>query len=147
MNGRKRHVLVDTGGLVVHAVVHPATVADREGARQVLTPACRQHPRVEQVWVDAGYPGSLIAWAQQEVGRTLTVTKRPRRWVRVAADQAPPPLPAGLTMLPRRWVVERTFAWLGRNRRLSKDDEALPATEQAGIHLAMIRLMVARLAK
>lgn len=127
-------------------VVHPANVSDRVGARQVLVQAHAQYPRLNRVWVDAGYTGSLIAWAKQEMGLELTVTKRPRRWVRVAAGQEPPPWPATMPILPRRWVVERTFAWLGRYRRLSKDYEGLPETEQAWIHLAMIRLMLVRLA-
>ncbi len=147
MNGRKRHLLVDTGGLVLTALVHPANIADRVGARAVLAGACAQHPRLARVWVDAGYTGSLIPWAKQELDLTLTVVKRPSRWVRTPADQEPEPLPTRLPILPRRWVVERTFGWLGRSRRLSKDYEALPETEQAWIHLAMIRLMVARLAK
>lgn len=147
MNGRKRHLLVDTGGLVLQAVVHPANLTDRDGARRVLTQARATHPRLERVWADAGYTGALIGWAKHELGLTLTVVKRPNRWVRVPVDQEPPPLPAEWPVLPRRWVVERTFAWLGRHRRLSKDYEALPETEQAWIHLAMIRLMVARLAK
>ncbi len=147
MNGRKRHVLVDTGGLVLTAVVHPANIADRVGARTVLAKSRAQHPRLERVWVDAGYTGSLIPWAKQELDLTLTVVKRPSRWVRVAVDQEPAPMPTELTILPRRWVVERTFAWLGRSRRLSKDYEALAETEQAWIHLAMIRLMVTRLVK
>lgn len=146
MNGRKRHLLVDTGGLVLHAVVHPANIADRVGACQVLTEARAQHPRLDRVWADAGYTGALIGWAKQELGLTLAIVKRPSRRVWVAAGQEPDLMPA-LTILPRRWVVERTFAWLGRSRRLSKDYEALPATEEAWIHLAMIRLMVARLAK
>lgn len=112
----------------------------------MLAKSRAQHPRLERVWVDAGYTGSLIPWAKQELGLTMTVVKRPRRWIRVPADQEPEPMPTGLTILPRRWVVERTFAWLGRSRRLSKDYEALPATEEVWIHLAMIRLMVARLA-
>jgi len=138
---------VDTGGLVLTAVVHPANLSDRDGARRVLTQSRAPHPRLERVWVDAGYTGSLIPWAKQELGLTLTVVKRPSRWVWTPADQEPEPLPADLPILPRRWVVERTFAWLGRNRRLSKDYEALAETEQAWIHLAMVRLMVARLAK
>lgn len=147
MNGRKRHLLVDTGGLVLTAVVHPANLADRDGAQAVLRDARAEHPRLERVWADAGYAGSLIPWAKQELDLTLTVVKRPRRWVRVPADQEPEPMPVGFPVLPRRWVVERTFAWLGRNRRLSKDYEALPTTEEAWIRLAMIGLMVRRLAK
>jgi putative transposase len=138
---------VDTGGLVLTAVVHPANRSDRDGAREVLSNARAHHPRLERVWVDAGYTGSLIPWAKQELDLTLTVTKRPSRWVRVPADQEPEPMPTGVPILPRRWVVERTFAWLGRSRRLSKDYEALPETEEAWIQLAMIRLMTARLAK
>jgi putative transposase len=147
VNGRKRHLLVDTGGLVLTAVVHPANIPDRIAARTVLAEACVHHLQLERVWADAGYTGALTEWARQELGLALSVVKRPSRWVRGPADQEPTPMPTGLTILPRRWVVERTFAWLGRNRRLSKDYEALPETEQAWIHLAMIRLMVARLAK
>jgi putative transposase len=137
---------VDTGGLVLAAVVHPANISDRAGARTVLVDARARHPQLERVWADAGYTGSLIPWAKQELDLTLTVVKRPSRWAWVAADQEPPPLPAALPILPRRWVVERTFAWLGRSRRLSKDYEGLPATEEAWIHLTMIRLMARRLA-
>ena len=97
--------------------------------------------------VNAGYNGPLLGWAQEALGLTLEVTKRPRRWLRTPATQEPPPLPAGFPVLPRRWVIERTFAWLGRHRRLSKDYEAFPPTEEAWIYLAMTRLMHARLAR
>ena len=88
-----------------------------------------------------------MTWIEQNLGLSVTVVRKPRRWVRWPADQEPPPLPTGFQVLPRRWVVERTFAWLGRYRRLSKDYEALPATEEAWIYLAMSSLMLARLAK
>jgi len=133
--------------LVLKARVQPANVPDREGARSVLTAARPEQPRLERVWVDAGYTGPLLVWAKEALGLTLEVTKRPRRWIRTPAGQEPPPLPAGFSVLPRRWVVERTFAWLGRHRRLSKDYEHLPATEEAWIYLAMTRLMLARLAR
>jgi putative transposase len=92
------------------------------------------------------YCGPLLDCAQQTLGVTLTVVKRPQRWVWVLADVEPPPV-SRLTILPRRWVVERTFAWLGRYRRLSKDYEQLPATEEAWIYAAMTQLMVHRLAR
>lgn len=137
---------MDTGGLVLAAVVHAANQSDRDGARQVLVAVPEHFPLLQHIWVDAGYTGELVTWAQQRLGLRLTVVKRPSRWVRVPADQVPPPLPPGMPILPRRWVVERTFAWLGRWRRLSKDYEQLPSTEVAWIHVAMIQLMTRRLA-
>jgi putative transposase len=138
---------VETAGSVLKAIVHPANVPDREGAPPVLTAARLDQPRLERVWVDAGSTGALLGWAQEALGLTQEVTKRPRRWLRTPATQEPPPLPARFPVLARRWVIERTFAWLGRHRRLSKDYEALPATEEAWIYLAMNRLMLARLAR
>jgi putative transposase len=146
LNGRKRHLLVDTTGLVLKVVVHAANIADREGAKLVLADLAGVFPRLSHLWVDAGYAGALLDWIHQHVGWTVEVVRRRRRWVWVRADQEPPPLPVGFEVLPRRWVVERTFGWLGRDRRLSKDDEALPATSEAWIYLAMIRLMLRRLA-
>jgi putative transposase len=138
---------VDTTGLVLRAVVHPANVSDRDGAYHVLEDLTQRFPTVRHLWVDAGYAGTVVTWIEQTLGRSVTVVRKPRRWIRAPADQEPPPMPTGFQVLPRRWVVERTFAWLGRYRRLSKDYEALPATEEAWIHLAMSSLMLARLAK
>ena len=132
---------------MLRAVVQPADISDRDGAMQVLRDLPQQFPAVRHLWVDAGYAGKAVAWMEQTLGLTVTVVRRPRRWVRCPADQEPPPMPSGFQVLPRRWVVERTFAWLGRYRRLSKDYEALPETEEAWIHLAMSSLMLARLAK
>ena len=138
---------MDTLGLVLKVVVHPASVADRDGARLVLDGVAEQCPDLSKLWVDAGYRGGFVTWAREERGLDVEVVARPRRWVRVPAGEAPPPLPTGVVVQPRRWVVERTFAWLGRNRRLSKDYEALGATEEAWVHLAMVRLMAARIAR
>lgn len=138
---------MDTGGLVLQAVVHAANLSDRDGARQVLVAVPEHFPLLQHIWVDAGYSGELVTWAQQRLGLTLSVVRRPSRWVRVPADQVPATLPSGMPILPRRWVVERTFAWLGRWRRLSKDYEQLPSTEVAWIHVAMIQLMTRRLAQ
>lgn len=147
VTGRKRHLLVDTLGLVLLAVVHPADVADRDGARLVLTAAlAATFPRLAHLWADAGYRGALVPWITATLGWTVAIVKHRSRWVRVPADQEPPPWPKGFQVLPRRWVVERTFAWLGRNRRLSKDYEGLSATTEAWIYLAMCRLMLRRLA-
>jgi len=138
---------VDSGGLVLKAVVHPANIPDRDGAGLVLEGITTRFPRLTYLWVDAGYAGKTVASIGQALGLMVQVVRKPRRWFWCAADQEPPPMPTGFQVLPRRWVVERTFAWLGRYRRLSKDYEELPATEEAWIYLAMSMLMLARLAK
>jgi len=125
-------------------------VTDREGARRLLAPLVGRFPRLELVWVDGGYTGAFAGWVGEELGWRVEVVQHPDAGVRhvwlPAGAPPPPPRPAGFRVLPRRWVVERTFAWLGRCRRLSKDYEALPETEEAWIDLAMIRLMARRLA-
>ena len=128
-------------------VVHPADVSDRDGARLVLAGITDPFPPLRPLWVDAGYSGKTVTWISQTLVLSVTVVRKPPRWVWLPADPEPPPMPTGFQVLPRRWVVERTFAWLGRYRRLSKDYEALPATEEAWISLAMSCLMLARLAK
>lgn len=127
--------------------VHPADVADRVGARELLAPLRERFPRLTHLWVDAGYRGVFIGWATDTLGWTVEVVAKPRRWVRCPADEEPEPRPTGFPVLPRRWVVERSFAWLGRYRRLSKDYEALPETSEAWIYAAMSRLMLRRLAQ
>ena len=132
---------------MLKAVVHPANIADRDGAQLVLEGITTRYPTLRHLWVDAGYAGTTVAGIGQALGLTVHVVRKPRRWFWCPADQEPPPMPKGFQVLPRRWVVERTFAWLGRWRRLSKDYEELPATEEAWIYLAMNMLMLARLAK
>ena len=147
MNGRKRHLLVDTTGLVVGVAVHEANVADRDGARLLLGKVGEGLSRMERVWADRGYNGALKDWMKEQLGWALQIVKPPRRWVRVPEGEEPPTYPKGFIVLPRRWVVERTFAWIGRNRRMSKDYELLAETTETLIHICMIRLMLKRLAK
>jgi transposase len=126
-------------------------VSDRAGAKRLLAPLVGRFPRLALVWVDGGYKGAFEAWVDEHLGWRVEVVQHPDAGVRHAwlpAGAPPPaPRPKGFRVLPRRWVVERTFAWLGRCRRLGKDYEALAETGEAWIDLAMIRLMAARLAR
>jgi putative transposase len=133
VNGRKRHILVDTLGLLLVVVVHAANIQESDGAKLVLGRARGRFPRLRLIWADRGYKEHVVAWARAATGWLVEVVAKPTGQ-------------RGFAVLPRRWVVERTFAWLGRNRRLSKDDEALPATHEAWVHIAMIHLMLKRLA-
>jgi putative transposase len=159
VKGRKRHLLVDTEGFVLRAVVHPATIMDRDGVKLVLQqPVTTDFPRLRHVWLDSGYNGKGKGkdWIEQTLGWTAEIVAHRRRpskvWIfdDLPDDQIdwskylPPP---GFRVLPRRWVVERTFAWQSHQRRLSKDYERLCSTSEAWIYLAMIRLMVRRLAR
>jgi transposase len=148
INGRKRHLLVDSGGLVMKAKAHPASLADRDGVRMLLDGAQEHFPNLSLLWADAGYRGkALREWITDGLGLKLEIVQRRRRWRWVPPGEEPPPLPAGFEIIKRRWVVERTFAWICRNRRMSKDYERLGQTTEALIYVAMIRLMLKRLAK
>jgi len=131
--------------------VHPADLSDRAGAKRLLAPLKGRFPRLAKVWMDGGYKGEFEAWVAEERGWAAEVVQHPDAGVRHAwlPEGAPPPAPrpTGFRPLPRRWVVERTFAWLGRNRRLAKDPEGRCATGEARIDLAMIRLLAIRLAR
>lgn len=133
VKGRKRHILVDTMGLLLIVLVHAANIQDRNGAKLVFDKAKQYFSHLSLIWADGGYAGKLIAWVFNTHGWMLEIVKR--------SDNM-----KGFQVLPRRWVVERTFAWLSFCRRLSKDYEVLPETSEAMIYVAMIRLMVRRLA-
>ena len=129
--------------------VHPANELDAEGAKPLLRGLQQVFVRLELLWIDGGYKRRFVEWVQAELGWRVEVVQHLNaglRYVWVAPGQEPPPLRRGFQVLKRRWVVERTFAWLGRNRRLSKDYEAFPATEEAWIYLASARLLLKRLA-
>jgi len=132
VKGRKRHLVVDTLGLVLAVVVHAANVQDRDGAKLVLQKLVGRFPRLTLIWADGGYTGQLIAWTKQLANWTLEIVKR--------SDDL-----HTFQVLPKRWIVERTLGWLGRYRRLSKDYEELTASSEAMVHIAMIRLMLRRL--
>jgi|TARA_B100001971_G_C18060290_1_gene467558 putative transposase len=134
VKGRKRHIVVDTQGLLLAVAVHPANIQDRDGAKLVLQRLLGRFPRLERIWADGAYAGKLVEWARHSGGWKLELVRRP-------AHQHT------FQVLPRRWVVERTFAWLGRQRRLSKDYEALSKTTEAWIYTAMTGLMLRRLAR
>jgi putative transposase len=117
VKGRKRHILVDTMGLLLTVVVHIASVQDRDGAMIVLQKAKQSFSLLQLIWADGGYAGKLVNWAKESCQWILEIVKR--------NDEV-----KGFHVLPRRWVVERTFAWIGRYRRLSKDYESLTQTSE-----------------
>ena len=114
-------------------MVHSAGIQDRDGAKLVLTTLVARFPRLQLIWADGGYAGKLVTWVTTVLQRTLVIVKRPRHT-------------QGFQGVQWRWIVERTFGWLNRSRRLSKDFEALPETTEAWVRIAMIHLMVRRLA-
>jgi putative transposase len=133
VNGRKRHILVDTLGLLMAIIVTPASVQDPAGARLLLAKLSGACKKLRRVWVDGGYRGQLLDWVAERFHFCLEVVSRPKEQ-------------KGFVVLPHRWIVERTFAWLSHNRRLSKDYERLTSTSETMVYIAMIRLMVRRLA-
>jgi putative transposase len=159
VKGRKRHLLVDTEGLVLRAVVHAANIMDRDGVKLVLHEDIRtQFPRLRHLWLDAADNGKGKGkdWIEQTFGWSAQIVQHPPRYKKVWVPKDLPPEqidwskylpPPGFRVLPRRWVVERTFAWQGQQRRLSKDYERLSSTSETLIYLAMIRLMLRRLAR
>jgi putative transposase len=164
VRGSKRHLLVDTEGLVLKAKVHSAKVPDQDGLTLLLKAASERFPRLSLIcgWMPAtpGHRGK--EWAEQQLGLSVEVVHRtpkpiPEKIARIWAEEWAKEgreidwhklLPRrGFEVLPRRWVVERTFSWLSQNRRMSKDYERLCATGEAFVYAAMSRLMVRRLAR
>lgn len=132
IGGRKRHVLVDTTGLLLAVAVTTAAVQDRDGAKAVLLDARGRFPRLRVIWADGGYTGALIGWAKRACGWVLRTILRP-------VGQT------GFVVLPRRWVVERTFGWFMKYRRLARDYETAPEMSETMIRIAMIHRMLRRL--
>ena len=124
--------MVDTLGLLLAVAVHPANIQDRDGAKLVLKGMVGQYPRLKVIWADGAYGGKLVQWAEETGGWSLELVRRP-------------PQQRTFQILPRRWIVERTFGWLNLQRRLSKDYEGLCETTEAWIHIAMTGLMLRRL--
>ena len=135
IKGRKRHILTDINGMLTAAIVHKANIQDRDGAVPLLTSVRKAWPWLRHVFADGGYAGSKLEQALAKAGRwTLEIVKR--------SDTA-----KGFELLPRRWVVERTLAWLNRNRRLTKDFEATVESARAWLIIASTKLMIRRLAR
>src|SRR5215213_7480387 len=160
VKGRKRHLLVDTEGFLLKAKVHSAKVMDYDGIKVLLDHAKGLFPRLAHLWLDGGYTGEDKGgdWVQKTLGWKAEIVSRPRKpapeevlmkWAKegVKVDWQKLMPPRGFVVLPRRWVVERTFSWISQNRRMSKDYERLAATSEAFIYVAMTRVMVRRLAR
>jgi transposase len=135
IKGRKRHILTDTEGFILAAVVHAADIQDRDGAPAVLAKARYRFPWLRHVFADGGYAGEKLRRALKKIGDwTIEIIRR--------SDHA-----RGFEVLPRRWVVERSFAWLGRSRRLAKDWERTIESALAWLFIAQIRTLTRRLAR
>jgi putative transposase len=133
VKGRKRHILVDTVGHLLKVVVHAANLQDRDGAKLLLAALLPMTKlRLRKIWADGGYRGALIGWVKQHLDADLTIV-------------SPPSKQTGFAVLPRRWVVERTFAWLSNYRRLSKDFEESTLSSEGMIYLSSIHSLLKRL--
>ena len=155
VNGRTRHIWVDPQGLLLKAIVHQASIMDRDGILLLLENIQVVFPRLRHLWVAAGYNGKGKGkhWVEETLGWTVAMVRHPAKLTQVGAPNdavingatlLPPP---GVRVLPRRWVVERTCAWLSQNRRLSKDYARRCPTSEACMYVAMSRLMLRRLAR
>jgi transposase len=139
IRGRKRHLVVDTLGLLLGVVVTAASVSDRAGALEVLPPILRSQPRLEVLWADAGYAGGTLG----EELRTHALQPSLRLEIIKRSD----PAPKGFAVQPKRWLVERSFGWLMQSRRLARDYETKTSSSQALIFAHASRIMLRRLAR
>lgn len=132
VKGRKRHIVVDTLGHLLEVVVHAANIQDRDGAKLVLDKLSQAtKDSLRKLWADGGYAGALIDWVHEHLDAVLEIVSRE-------------PGQSGFQVLPKRWIVERTFAWFGRYRRLSKDYEQLTESSEAMVYLAAIHTLLKR---
>jgi len=131
-NGRKRHIAVDTNGLLLAVVITAASIQDRDGAFRIVAALDEGYSTVRRIWADAGYAGRFVRWCKDALNLTIEIVKR--------SDNT-----HGFQLLHRRWVVERTFAWLVKHRRLVRDYETKPEHHQALVHIAMTMTMSRRL--
>ncbi|TCB97942.1 IS5 family transposase [Micromonospora zingiberis] len=132
INGTKRHLAVDTGGLLLAVVVTMAGLQDRDAAHRLLARLRERFTSITLVWADAGYTGRLLIWSRTVLQLSVRIVTRTE---------------PGFVVLPRRWVVERTFAWISKHRRCVRDYETRPDHHEAMIHIAMIMTMTRRLAR
>lgn len=134
VNGRKRHIAVDTGGLLLEVLVTPASVQDRDAAAPLLFNLKRARRRIRHAWADSSYSGKLVPWSAKWLKLDVQIVRRPQG-------------SHTFEVLPRRWVVERSLAWITSSRRCARDYERLPAHHEAAIYWAMITLMTRRLTR
>jgi transposase len=132
VNGRKRHVAVDTGGLLLAVVVTAAGLQDRDAAHRLLAQLRQRFSTIAVVWADGGYTGRLVLWTRRVLALTVEIVKRSE---------------PGFVVLPRRWVVERTWAWICKHRRCVRDYETRPDHHEAMLYITMIMTMSRRLAR
>lgn len=131
MKGRKRHIVVDVLGCLLHVQVHAANIHDTVGGCEVMRRAKERHPGLKAFSGDAGYRGTAARFVEERLGLALHISEK---------------IKDGFAVLPKRWVVERTFAWLGAFRRLSKDFEILTGTAENVVRIAMLKVMLAKCA-
>lgn len=144
---------MDSQGLIIKAKVLPANITDRDGGKVLLASLSGQLPRLQLIWADTGYTGKFETWVQETLNVRLEIVKHP--WTGLRGVWVPEGIeidwdtvkPKGFHVLPKRWVVERTNAWISAHRRLSRDFEGTHSSSEAFIYLAMTRIMVSRLAR